>query len=91
MELVVKVERMLEDRSGTSNGRNWRFASFLCETVGGNRPEKIVFEVTDDEKQRIQQFEAAVDRVVKVVFSVSARLSNNRWFNTVRAWSITNV
>lgn len=87
---VFKLEQKLDERSGEKDGRYWKAASYLATTYD-QRPENVVFDVTDGDQHRVAQFDSLVGRKVEIVWGISARMYNGKWFNKVQAWTIREV
>lgn len=96
MEIIVKIEKKLNERSGVSkqSGKAWKASEFLASTLPEGRYEadNIVFDVTDNDKGRVKEFEDSIGKVVRVGFTIEARCTEQgRWFNSVKGWYIKNV
>ena len=96
MEIIVKIEKKLSERSGIGkqSGKAWKAAEFLASTLpsGPYEAEKIVFDVTDNDKGRVSQFESSVGSIKTVGFTIEARETDQgRWFNSVKGWYVKNM
>lgn len=92
MELIMKLERKLEEREGEKDGRKWKAASFLASTVNTPETKYIAFDVMDSDKGRIAEVEAVCGKVCKLEFSIEANENQNgRWFNKVKLWRASAI
>lgn len=91
MELQGKVIAVLNPREGTSKAGNpWKAQEYVIETIE-QYSKKMCFEVFGAE--RIAQYEPLLQlgNTVKVSFDIDARQWNDRWFNSIRAWNVTQA
>ena len=88
---MVKLVSKLEERKGETNGRQWQFGMYLAETLD-SQPLNIVFDVSNNERNRLLQFDNCIGKIVLVSFDIAARKTQEgRWFNTVRAYAVKEV
>ena len=83
--LVAKIS----EREGDSQNGHWRIAQFLLQEVS-TYPRKLVVDVSDDHNGRIESFEERIGQNVTVNWDIDAREYNGRWFNSVRAYGISD-
>ncbi len=85
MEAYGRIIAVLPEASGTSaRGNQWRKATYVLETQE-QYPKKIVFDVLND---KIDQLGIHQGEVMTVRFDIDAREHNERWYNSVIAWSV---
>lgn len=84
-QLVAKIS----EREGDSQNGHWRIAQFLLQEVS-SWPRKLVVDVSDDHNRRIESFDARIGQNVTVNWDIDAREYNGRWFNSVRAYAISD-
>lgn len=84
-QLVAKIS----EREGDSQNGHWRIAQFLLQEVS-TYPRKLVVDVSDDRNRRIESFEERIGQNVTVNWDIDAREYNGRWFNSVRAYAISD-
>ena len=91
MNLVMKLERKLNERSGNKDGREWKAATFLASTINTPETGYIVFDVMDGEKGRVAEIEQHCGKVCELEFGIEGKESSKepgKWFNTVRLWRV---
>ena len=88
MELTGKVIAILQANSGVSarTGNPWMSQEYVIE-VPGQFPRKMMFRVFGED--RIKQFNIQAGKEITVQFDIDAHEYNGRWFNEIRAFSVT--
>lgn len=93
MELTGKIIAVLPERSGVgrSSGNEWKAQEYVLETMDGQYPRHMCFEVFGADK--IAQFAIQMGETMTVSFDIDARQSQSgnfpgRWFNQIRAWKV---
>ena len=84
-QLVAKIREL----EGDGQNGHWRIAQFLLQEVS-TYPRKLVVDVSDDHNGRIESFEERIGQNVTVNWDIDAREYNGRWFNSVRAYGISD-
>jgi len=89
MEIIGKIIKVLDTRSGEGKHGPWMIATYLLET-SGSYPKKMVFDVSGED--RIKRFNVnalmSAQSEVTVFFDIDAREYNGRWFNQIRAYDV---
>jgi len=90
MDLTGKIIVAMPQKSGTSQrtGSPWVVQEFVLETQD-QFPRKLAFEVFGED--RLKQFNIQVGGEYKVSFDIDANEWNGRWYNRIRAFSVTPV
>lgn len=93
MELTGKIIDVLPERSGVgrNSGNEWKAQEYVLETMDGQYPRHMCFEVFGADK--IAQFAIQVGETMTVSFDIDANQSQSgsysgRWFNRIRAWKV---
>ena len=84
-QLVAKIREL----EGDGQNGHWRIAQFLLQEVS-TYPRKLVVDVSDDHNGRTESFEERIGQNVTVNWDIDAREYNGRWFNSVRAYGISD-
>jgi hypothetical protein len=86
MDLVVKIERILEPQSFTSkkDGTVYTKRAFVGRTVNDKYPKPICFTCIGDEAWG--RLNLRVGLSYNVSFDVSSREWNGRWFTEATCW-----
>lgn len=89
MDLTGKIIAVLPANSGVSarTGNAWMSQEYVIE-VPGQYPRKCMFRVFGED--RIKQFNIQMGEDVTVSFDIDAHEYNGRWFNEIRAYSVTH-
>ena len=83
MELIGKIQQILETRRGTSERGDWQITSYLMETIEYT-PRKVMFEVRG--KDRIDRLNIQPGQKLRVYISIDAREWKDKWYNTVTCY-----
>lgn len=86
MEIDVKIIERTGERTWSSSKGTGKSANYVCSLLRWP-DEKIMFEVTDGDSQRLNNFDQYIGKPCTVVFTVRAREYQGRWFNNVQGWS----
>lgn len=87
MEITGTVIAILPERSGTSAKGEWHSQSYVIETQD-QYPKHLCFDVFGADK--IAQFAIKQGEVITVCFDIDARLYQDRWYNSVKAWKVVH-
>ena len=94
MEFCGLLVSKVGERSGEGQNGHWRVAQFLLQEVT-MYPKRLVVDVRDDSYGKIEQFEALINKNVKVQFDIDANVyskdGQDRWFNNIRAYRIKDM
>ena len=88
MEIQGKVIAVLPERSGVSARGEWKSQTYVIETQE-QYPKKMAFDVFGAD--RLAQFNIHSGEEILVSFDIDAHEYQGRWFNSIRAWSVTKV
>ena len=85
-----QITSKLEVESGTSKaGKEWTKQGFVIDTGAQYNPE-VCFSVFGDEKvQMLNNFQEGQE--VEVLFNVSSREFNGKYYHNLDAWKISNA
>lgn len=84
MEITAIYKGHSEVTEGTSQGGNaWRKAAFIFETTG-DYPKQIAFTAMNATCDNFMQLMAG--RLYTVLFDLSSREYNGRWYTDAKAW-----
>lgn len=88
MELTGKIIAVMPAKSGVSpkTGNNWMTQEFVIE-VPGQFPKRCAFSVFGED--RIKLFNIQNGEDITIQFDIDAREFNGRWYNDVRAYTVT--
>lgn len=87
MDIQGKIIAVLPVKTGVSKtGSEWKSQEYVLET-NSQHPDRCCFEVFGD---NIARFNIQMGGDYQVSFDLSAREWNGRWFNSLRAWKVTN-
>lgn len=85
MELIGKLERVLDPETGQGKNGPWKKQLFVVETLG-NFPKKVAFQVWGDKADGLANFRTG--DIVKVYFDPESREFNGKFYTDLRAWRI---
>lgn len=90
MEIEGMIVLVLEPEGGTSQrtGNPWKKCGYVLETVSGQYPRRIKFDVWGD-KADTMKFEQGKTYAVSV--DIESREFNGRWYTDVKAYSSREV
>lgn len=83
MEITGIIVKIVEHRSGNTNGKDWTMKSYLIETQE-QYPRRCVFKVFGEE--RIKNMNLQPGEVRTVHIDINAREYKGQWYNDVSAW-----
>lgn len=88
MEIQGRIIAVLPAKQGVSqkDGKAWKSQEFVIETME-QFPKRCMFNVFSEEK--LNQFNIQLNGEYIVKFDINAREYNGRWYNDLRAWSVT--
>lgn len=87
MEIYGKIISALPPRTGTSaRGTQWQCNTYVLET-SDSYPRRVAFDVFGAD--RVAQFNIQIGESLSVSFDIDAREYQGRWYNTVRAFSVS--
>ena len=84
MEYTGNLVRCVKERSGEGQNGHWRINQYLLETVE-MYPKKMVVDVRDN----IELWDMLLGKNVTIKFSIDAHEWNGSWFNSIRAYAIS--
>ena len=84
MEYTGNLVLCVGERSGEGQNGPWRINQYLLETVE-MYPKRIVVDVRDN----IELWEMLIGKNVTIKFSIDAHEWNGTWFNSIRAYAIS--
>ncbi|MDO4692163.1 MAG: DUF3127 domain-containing protein [Porphyromonadaceae bacterium] len=87
MEIQGKIIHVLPLQSGVgkASGKEWKKQDYVLETLDGQYPKKICFNLWGDNIDRIG---LQVGEDVTVQIDIESREFNGRWYTEVRAWRV---
>ena len=90
LKITGKLVKKLEVETGTSKaGKEWQKQSFVIDTGAQYNPE-VCFQLFGEEK--IQMLEKHKEgNTIEVLFNISSREYQGRYFHNVDAWAINPV
>ena len=84
MEIVGRLDSILEPQTGTSAKGEWRKDSFVIETLD-QYPKKVNISYFGD-KLNINNFN--INDEIKVSINIDSREFNGKWYTNITAWKI---
>lgn len=84
MEITGTLVHLLPVQTGQGRNGQWKKQDFVIE-IPGNFPKKVCFSTWGD---KIEAASLVVGQMVKVSFDVESREYNDRWYTTLKAYSI---
>ena len=84
MEFIGTLIKRISGRSGEGQAGPWVINQYLLETVE-KFPRRMAVEVFNN----VEPFEALIGKTVKVDFNIDAHEWNGKWFNSLRAYRIS--
>ncbi|QZT36708.1 DUF3127 domain-containing protein [Halosquirtibacter xylanolyticus] len=81
-----KLEKILDEVSGTSARGEWKKREFVLTTQDEQYPRTICFTLFNDKVSLIEGFQSGQD--LEVSFSVESREYQGRYFHNVNAWRV---
>ena len=90
MQIQGNIIKVFEPRSGTSSsGKQWSSLDFVLE-IPGQYPRRIALNIFGEERiKALAPKEGEVN--VLVDFDIDAHEYNGRFYNEIKAWSITRT
>lgn len=85
MEIIGKLEQVLDLVSGTSTNGEWKKREFIISTMD-QYPKKVFLSTWGDRVSILDNLRNGEE--VKVYFDASSREYNGRWYTDLRAWRI---
>lgn len=87
MEIQGKIVQILPEASGVgqASGKAWRKQEYILETLDGQYPRKICFNLWGD---AIDRAKLQVGEDVTVQIDIESREFNGRWYTDVKAWRV---
>ena len=89
MEIVVKVERILDAQSFTKKDGTQVVRNTFIGVTGGQYPKHIAFEVVNADVW--QKMGIRIGSSYNVSFDVSSREWQGRWYTSCGAWKVVCV
>ncbi len=87
MEIVGKLIHVFPVKSGISGtGKEWKMQEAVLET---QEQKRMIFSLFGED--RIRQYGLYEGMDCKVVFDIDAHEYKERWYNTIKAISVTNL
>lgn len=83
MKAVFK--KVLSDRSGEKEGKDWRIIEFLVETIG-EYPKNVKLSAFGKLAETVSKLKE--NDQIDYEFEVMAKEWNGNWYNEVKAWKI---
>ena len=89
MKIVGKVHTLGHKMEGENAAGFWSYRTLVVETIdGGSKPRKVAINFFGD--RRIGKLNALqVGDIVEVVFELSSREWEGRWFTDVQGYAVT--
>jgi len=85
-----KITNILEIESGTSKaGKEWKKQNFVID-IGAQYNPEVCFQVFGDDKIDMLSSNKIGDNV-EVLFNVSSREFNGKYYHNIDAWAINNI
>lgn len=84
MELKGIIKNALPERSGKTDKGEWCVAEYLLEEVGTAYPQTVLFSVRG--RERIDRLNIKPGRTYTVYFTVTCRLHEGKYYNTISAY-----
>ena len=90
MEIEGLLIQILDPEGGTSQrtGNAWRKQGYVIETISGQYPRKIKFDVWGD---RIDTMRLELNKTYAIAVDVESREFNGRWYTDLKAYSVREV
>jgi len=88
LEIRGKFIKALSEQKGASKNGEWRKQDFVVETIDAY-PKKICFTVWNDKISQLEGIQYGEE--VRVMFSLSSREYNEKWYTDVAAYSIETL
>lgn len=89
-ELKGKIVKILEEQRGIGKNGEWRRKDFVIETLD-NYPRRICFSLWNDKIQLLNTEAVEIDDEVRVLFSISSREYNGKWYSDITAYHLENI
>lgn len=86
MKVNGTIHALMPVRSGVGQKGEWQSQEFVLAIIDGRIVQYAVFNVWGSE--RIAKFNLQIGSNVSVDFSMNARESNGRWFNSLEAYNV---
>lgn len=85
MELIGKIEKILDLQSGESARGPWKKQSFVIETKE-QYPKKVCIVCWGEKVDELNSYKEGED--IKVSINLESREYNERWYTDVKAWRL---
>lgn len=87
MEIQGKIIQILPLQSGVgkTSGKEWKKQDYILETLDGQYPRKICFNLWGD---NIDKIALQLGEEITAQIDLESREFNGRWYTDVRAWRI---
>lgn len=87
MEIQGKIIQILPLQSGVgkSSGKEWKKQDYILETLDGQFPRKICFNLWGD---NIDKAALQIGEEITAQIDLESREFNGRWYTDVKAWRI---
>ena len=87
LEIKGKITKKLPVESGTSKaGKEWKKGGLVVDTGSDYNPEVCLSFFGDEKLEMLSKFKEG--QIVKVLFNVSSREYNGKYFHNLDAWKI---
>lgn len=84
IEGIVIIDLPLEEGVSQRTGNAWKKKGWVLETLGGQFPRKVKFDVFGD---RVNTFNLEMGKSYAISVDVESREFNGRWYTDLRAYN----
>jgi hypothetical protein len=88
LELIGRLMRVLDMRTGMGKMGEWKNQDFILETPG-QYPRNVCISLWGDKIETLKNF--AIGDQLKVYIDVESREFNEKWYTSIKAWQLEKV